>query len=71
MKYFYNVPTLDQQKEFYNIFKKPLTFFYDDITGFDLIKLDDWLKVPDGQSMEKFISEKYGKEAVSLIRRLI
>ena len=40
MKHFYNVPTLDQQKEFYNIFKKPLNFFYDDITGFDLIKLD-------------------------------
>ena len=71
MKHFYKVPTPEQQKAFHDIFKKPLNFFYDDITGFDLIKLDDWLKVPDGQSMENFILEKYGKEAVSLIRRLI
>lgn len=56
---------------FLAVFGKPLADFYDGIFGFDIVKFDEWLKVPDGTSTKSFVLTKYGQEAVELILRLL
>ncbi len=45
--------------------------YWNAITGFDVVKLDDNLKVPNGTSTAEFIEEKYGKKAVELVRAIM
>lgn len=37
----------------------------------DVVKLDDVLKVPDGESMLDFITEEYGEDAANLCQEMI
>jgi cyanate lyase len=65
------VPTPAVQKEFYQIFKKPVNQFWN-VCGFDICRFDEYLgEYPDGTSMKDFIREKYGDRAVELIQSLI
>ena len=52
-------------------FGVPLDKFWDDVTGFDVVCFDDWLKVPDGKSTEGVVRERYGAAAVKLCRELL
>ena len=62
-------PTPEIQKEFYRFFKKPVNHFWN-ITGFDVVKFDEYLGTPDGTSMKDFILKKYGARAVELVQSL-
>jgi len=64
-------------EEFYKTFGIYLKHFLDPISGFDIIKFDEYLKnkygdYEDGEtSMEDFVEKTFGKDAVALIRKLI
>ena len=51
--------------------KLPLRKYLHPIFGFDVIKLDQDLEVPDGRSTEDVILERFGKDAVTLCKELI
>jgi len=56
--------------EFTRIFGRSLANYHDFILGFDVIKLDTDLKVPDNMSMRDFIQKEYGENGVKLIEKL-
>jgi hypothetical protein len=49
----------------------PLGEVYNDDSGLDLAKLQDYIQVPTGQSIDGHIRIKYGNDAIALIYRLI
>ena len=58
--------------KFSSIFGVSLKRYWDNMFGFDVVKFDDeFIKAPDGISTAQAIEEKYGKDAVELIRILI
>ena len=57
--------------EFKRTFSVSLDVFWDAFTGFDVIKFDEWIKVPDGASTSNHIKKKYGKQAEQLVRRML
>jgi hypothetical protein len=57
-------------KEFQQIFSIGLNKFLDPITGFDVIKFDEWLKVPDGTSTKDYLTKKYGVRSAALVMEL-
>ncbi|MFA5321950.1 MAG: hypothetical protein WC373_04695 [Smithella sp.] len=59
------------KSKFESIFKLPLQKYAHPLFGFDIIRFDEDLKTPDGTSTSDFIKEKYGKEAVELISKMI
>ncbi len=40
-------------------------------TGFNIVKFDKHLAVPEGISLKEWIRQKYGEDAVTLIETLI
>lgn len=56
--------------KFQRIYGKSLKNYFHNLTGFDVCKFNDDLKVPDNVSMEAFIVKKYGQEAVDIIKPL-
>jgi hypothetical protein len=58
-------------RQFQSIFAMPVHKFLHPIFGFDVIRFDEFLRVPDGTSTKHFIEKKYGNEAVKLIQELI
>jgi len=63
--------TPQQERTFKAIFGFSLSRFWNPILGFDVIKFDEWLKVPDGVSTADFVTAKYGEKATEFIRELI
>ena len=58
--------------EFAEIFGIHLKPFWDNITGFDIVKFDEHIiQSPDDLSMEDVIKKEYGNEAVTLIKDLL
>jgi len=63
--------------EFFNIFGVSMKNFHEPISGFDIIKFDDFLKKKysnyedNKTSMKDFIKKKYGKKAIELINNLL
>jgi len=57
--------------EFLRTFGIPLHRYMHPLWGFDVIRFDDWLKTPDGQSTHELLLEKYGQAADNLVERLI
>ena len=58
--------------EFAELFGIHLRPFWNNITGFDIVKFDEHIiQSPDGQSMEDVINNEYGKEGVNIIKNLI
>ena len=56
---------------FRHTFGRELTAFMHPLLGFDVIAFDDYLKTPDGQSTNDFITEKYGEAACEMIHALL
>lgn len=61
--------------EFHAIFGVPLHHFYEKgasiITGFDVVKFDEFIKTPDGTSTNDHITAVYGERALELVHSLI
>lgn len=57
--------------QFKRIFGVPLKDFMDILTGFDVVKFDQYLKTPDGTSTKNYITQKYGETATNLVMSLI
>lgn len=58
--------------EFQHIFGRRLFDFWDNITGFDVIKFDEqFIKPDEGQSTQDAVRGKYGDIAVELIHKLL
>ena len=58
-------------KQFQRVFGVPLNNYIDPITGFDIVKFDEFLKTPDNVSTADFLEGKFGVEAKNLIESLI
>jgi hypothetical protein len=59
------------QAEFQRIFGKSLGGFWHPIFGFEIIRFDDWVRPPNGVSLEGQVRLKWGQPAVDLIWKLI
>ena len=58
-------------QSFRNLFGINLHDYMDYVTGFDIVKFDDWLGTPENVSTKDYLEQKYGKIGVDLIRTLI
>jgi hypothetical protein len=58
-------------KEFQQTFGVPLNKYLDPMTGFDIVKFDEWLKTPDGTSTPDWLTKKYSAKASELVRSLL
>ena len=59
-------------REFTEMFGVSLRSYWNNITGFDIVRFDDdVIKSPENESMGATVLETYGQEAYDLIRRLI
>ena len=63
-------PSKSQNDKFKQIFNTGVLNYWH-ITGFDLIKFDDDFTKTSGFSIEETIRDKYGEEAVTLVKELI
>jgi len=65
------------EQQFQLYFKKPLRKFFHPLFGFDILKFDEEMKSKFGYiednktSCSDFVLQKFGKDAVELIRNLI
>lgn len=59
------------KNQFKNIFGDELNVYFDLMFGFDLDKLGQHIGVEPGYSVESIIREKYGKDALALVRHLM
>ena len=59
------------RKLFNDTFNARLDDFMDLFMGFDIVKFDEFIGTPDGQSLSDFLNEKFGAEAQALVRSLI
>jgi hypothetical protein len=58
--------------KFLKLFKVPLRkFLHFKNYGFDVVAFDDYLKVPDGTSLNQFVQQKHGKRALAMIENLL
>ena len=61
-----------EHRNFTNTFGVGLITYWDNFTGFDIVKFDEeFIKPPDGESMEDVIQKEYGDEGVRIIRVLL
>lgn len=57
--------------EFRKLFGMDLGRFMHPFFGFDVIKLDDFFRPPEGQSLQDCILARFGQDAVDLVVALI
>jgi len=60
----------DERDEFNRIFGLQLQDFFKKGKGFDVVSFDAAMKVPNGASLQDFVQDKYGENAVALIKQL-
>lgn len=71
--------TYEQRRQFQDLFGRDLHDFWDNFTGFDVIKFDEVAQPDDGlhgrpdkgQSTKDKLQQKWGNEAVKLIMALL
>lgn len=59
------------KRPFESTFRLRFQDYMDPIFGFNVIKLDQHLGVPDGTSTSDFIKNKYGEKAVRMVREML
>lgn len=64
-------PSKTLKDQFFKTFQKSLFDFWHPIFGFNAVKFDDWLCVPDGTSTNDFVTKKFGPMTKKLINELI
>ena len=61
-----------EHRNFTNMFGAGLMVYWDNLTGFDVVKFDEeFLKSPDGKSVEDITRERYGDEGVRILKALL
>jgi hypothetical protein len=59
-------------RKFADIFGVPLADYFDNMTGFDIVKFDqEFIQPEDGYSTQDAVQDKYGDEAVQLVYDLL
>ena len=63
----------DYRQKFADTFEVPLSKYYiDDFFGLDIVKFEEEvIKEPDDMSMEEYILQEYGEEAVNMVKQLL
>lgn len=61
----------ERVKQFQIYFNVPLHRFWHPILGFDIVKFNDWLSVPDNISIRDYLTDKYSKEVSDFIAELV
>lgn len=61
----------DNRDKFHAVFGVSLHKFWSTLTGFDVVKFDEWLGTPDGTSTRDCIANRYGWDAVKLVESLL
>ena len=56
---------------FKNTFDVPLSRFYDNLLGLDIVSFDTWLRVPNGISISDYITAEYGESVNAMIKDLL
>ena len=59
--------TKEDSRTFKKYFGVPLVDFVDVITGFDIVKFDEFLKVPEDKSLKEYLTSEYNEKAAKLI----
>jgi len=57
--------------KFFQTFNRPLSNYVDQITGFDIVKFNDDLRIPDDQSVANFLTENYGEDICEMVKGLL
>ena len=58
-------------QSFQRTFHTPLNNFIDPVLGFDIVKFNEWLNIPDGFSTKDFLSKEYSENVCKMIEGLI
>ena len=56
---------------FQSTFGVPLSRFWNNLCGFDVVAFNDYLQCPENVSLADHITQKYGNEACNLVEVLI
>lgn len=70
MKSFKSIYTPSQEIKFETVFNRPIREFWDDITGFDIIKFDAWIDPKEGISLYDMLVEQYDTDTAELVSEL-
>lgn len=54
-------------REFYDTFGVPLKHYWDNLSGFDVVKFDDYLQPPEGVSSYDHCAARFGKDSADFI----
>ena len=57
--------------QWYHHFRFSMVGFWSPLYGFDVVKLDDRLKTPDGVSMREHLRKTHGDKAVEYVEALM
>ncbi len=60
-----------QAGKFQQAFGIPLMSLWNTLHGFDIVRFDEWVGVPEGRSLHETTLERYGENAAQLIEDLI
>jgi hypothetical protein len=63
--------SLEQRQQFLRFFGRSLATYWNAFLGFDNVKLDKHLNVPEDESLSNFLLEHYGQEAHDLVETLV
>ncbi len=58
-------------RRFSEVFGPSVIKFWCPVTGFDVVKFDEWAGTPKGVSCNDHIERKFGKGSASIIKALI
>ena len=71
LKTMMGIITDEQMEKFEKIFKIDIRKFVTPVTGFDIVMFNNWLKIPDDESISNYLTEHYGKAAMEFVKELI
>jgi len=57
--------------DFYRIFRRPLSKFWSNLTGFDVITFDAYIQPADGESCGAKVERDYGEAGLILCQQLL
>ena len=67
----YGKLTYENRDDFNRLFNLRLPDFMSSVVGFDIIRFDEWLEPGDNESTRDALLDRFGKDAVALIERIL
>ena len=68
--YYHRYKCLKYQESFSRTFRVHLSGFWNNITGFDIVKFNEWIEAGD-KCLRDVVAKKYGEDAAKLIQNLL